>query len=66
MRFINIMRYCHPKVLHQVSFHFVHPVTHPIKESDELAKLMAENATSCDKDLEEFLKLLLTILVKIC
>ena len=63
VRFVNFMRNCHPKVLRQVSFHFVYPVSRPMRESEELVALTAGHAASCDQDPKEFLHFLLQIQV---
>ena len=63
MRYINFLRTCYPKVLRQVSFHFVYPISYPMRESEELAALLSGHSVTCEQDPKEYLQFLLQIQV---
>lgn len=63
VRYISYLRTCFPKVMRQVSFHFVYPVAHPMRESEELSALLSGHAVTCEQDPQEFLQFLLQIQV---
>ena len=64
MRYINFLRTCYPKVLRQVSFHFVYPISHPMRESEELAALLSGHSVTCEQDPKEYLQFLMQIQVQ--
>ena len=64
VRYIHYLQRCFPKVRQQVSFHFVQPLAHPMKESKKLSALLSGTEVSCEEDPKEFLNLLLSFKVK--